>query len=139
MAEEIWESTLQGVKSYGAYGPRDVLLIASSESLEGPDIVPRRRGELSPQDKQSLSSQGIPAECWEDDVRLMEARIDRDKEYSLVPMGSKEVLTSQYVKEKICAVMNNTTKPGGKLAFSCMAYHVLYFHICSDPALHWSW
>ena len=27
--EEVWESTFRGVKSYGAFGPRDVLIIGS--------------------------------------------------------------------------------------------------------------
>jgi len=33
--EEVWESTFRGVKGYGAYGPRDVLIIRSSESSGG--------------------------------------------------------------------------------------------------------
>lgn len=113
MAEEDWEVTLQGVKSYGAYGPRDVLLIASSESLEGPDIVPRRRGELSPQDKQSLSSQGIPAECWEDDVRLMEERYGKCEMHHLVRRSEDNRAMSGSIRERIRTLMSSTTKPGG--------------------------
>ena len=122
MAKEVWEGTLQGVTTYGAYGPRDVLIV-SSEGLEGPDIVPRRRGELSPQDKQRLSSQGIPEESWEEDERMMEERYGKDKRYTLIPRGSKEVLTCQNVKEKIRAVMKSTTKPGGN-------YHVQTYILC---------
>ena len=141
MAEAVWESTLQGVTTHAAYGPRDVLIIASSESLEGPDIVPRRPGQLSPQDQQRLSSQSIPEQCWGDDAKIMEERFKKDARFSLVPKGSKQVLTCEYVKEKIQAIMNNTTKPGGKskseYMHACMITLISLLYSC--PALHWSW
>ena len=114
MAEAVWNITLQGKTLHTACGPRDVLIIASSEGLEGPDIVPRRPGQLSPQDQQRLSSQGIPEQCWGDDAKLMEERYKKQARFSLMPKGSKQVLTREYVKEKIHAIMDNTTKPGGK-------------------------
>ena len=78
MEEEVWETTLQGVKSYGAYGPRDVLIIRSNESLEGPDVVPRREGTLTAEDKDRLTNEGIKEEAWSDDVKLMEARYRKE-------------------------------------------------------------
>ncbi len=56
---EVWENIFQGVKAYGAYGSRDVLIIVSGEPLEGPDTVPRKKGELTKEDKDRLTSQGI--------------------------------------------------------------------------------
>ena len=135
---EVWEATLQGVKSYGAFGPREVLLIASSEDLEGPDIVPRRRGQLTAEDQSRLASQGIPADCWQDDLKLMEKRYEMDDRSTLIPRDPKDVLTSEYVKEKIHAVMNNTTKPGGK-QLSLVLRLCIMFTPPSDPVLHWSW
>ncbi len=52
----------------------------SSESLEGPDIVPRRKGELTKEDMDRLTGQGNPQERWHDDARLMEARYQKDSE-----------------------------------------------------------
>ena len=116
MAGEVWEGTLQGVRTHGAYGPRDVLVIASSEGLEGPDIVPRRPGQLSPQDQQRLSNEGIPEESWGDDAKLMEERYRREgSRFSLVSTDClREGPTRTRVMEKILTVMQSTTKPGGE-------------------------
>ena len=123
MAQEVWESTLQGVKSYGAYGPRDVVLIAANDRLEGVDVVCRREGKLTGEDGDRLSSQGIPAECWGEDVRLVEGRYGREtSRFNLVPLGRPEggrgegggELTRSYVWERIQSVMKNTDKPGGQ-------------------------
>ena len=111
--QEVWESTFRGDKRYGAYGPRDVLIIRSSESLEGPDIVPRKKGTLTAEDHQRLTSQGIPVECWGDDVQLSEARYRRDERYNVLPTKSEDEMSCQSVLAKIKAVMNNTIKPGG--------------------------
>ena len=114
--EEVWESMLQGVQSYGAYGPRDVLIIVSNDTLEGPDIVPRKKGCLTQKDRDTLTSQGIPSDCWDDDGKLMEARFRREAQrFRLLPVVSKERLTCQYVKESIKKLMNTTTKPGGNV------------------------
>ena len=60
--EEVWEGEFQGEKVYSARGPRDVLII-SNETVEGPDIVPRKKGCLTQEDKDRLTSQGIPPDC----------------------------------------------------------------------------
>ena len=61
---------------------RDVLIIRPSESLEGPDIVPRKKGTLTAEDKDRLTRQGIPGERWGDDAQLMEVRYRRDNKRS---------------------------------------------------------
>jgi hypothetical protein len=112
---EVWESELQGVQSCGAYGTRDVLIIRSSESLEGPEIVPRRKGTLTAEDRDSLTSQDIPEECWEDDVKLIEARYRRDRQrFTVLPVVCGDGLTSRSVLERIRKIMKMTDKPGGK-------------------------
>ena len=72
--EREWEGTLQGEKYYFAHFHCDVLIIVSSESLKGPDIIPRKKGYLTQKDEDKLTSQGIPPDCWEDDGKLTEAR-----------------------------------------------------------------
>lgn len=112
--EEVWESKLQDVQSYGAYGPRDVLIISSSgETLKGPDIVPRRRVALTTMDQERLASQDILEESWGDDVKIMEARFRREESrFYLLPTLCGDGLTCQGVMEKIKGVMQNTDKPG---------------------------
>ena len=113
--EEVWECTFEGEKLYGAFGPRDVLIIRSSESLEGPDIVPRKKGTLTAEDKDRLTRQGIPGESWGDDEQLIEARYRRhEQRYNVLPMECGDGLTSQSVMDRIREVMKNTDKPGGR-------------------------
>jgi len=83
--------------------------------LEGPDVVPRKEGALTAEDKSRLTSQGIPGECWGDDVQLMEARYRREaKRFSLLPPECGDGLTRQSVMERIRALVQNTDKPGGE-------------------------
>ena len=111
---EVWESILQGHKSYGAFGPRDVLIIKSSECLEGPEIVPRKKGELTQEDKDRLSSQGIPSECWDDDAKLMRARRCKEEvRFNIVAVEDGPGMTVLYVLEKITSLLKNTRMPGG--------------------------
>ncbi len=111
---EVWENTLRGVKSHGAFGHRDVLIIVSSESLEGPDIVPRRKGELTKEDIGRLTSQGIPQESWHDDARLMEARYQKDSEnYKNVHVENDPASKREHILDRIATLFNNTTQPGG--------------------------
>jgi hypothetical protein len=113
--EEVWETMFEGKKYYGACGPRNVLIIRSSDSLEGPEIVPRKKGTLTAKDKERLTRQGIPEECWGDDTLLMEARYRRQEErFTVLPVECGDGLTSQGVLDRIRAVMKNTDKPGSK-------------------------
>ena len=59
--EKIGNQNHQGTKCYAASGSRDVLILVSKE-LEGSDTVPRKKGELTQQDKDRLTSEGIPSE-----------------------------------------------------------------------------
>ncbi len=111
---EIWEDTVRGVKYHGAYGPRDVLIIVSSESLEGLDIVPRKKGELTKEDMDRLTSQGIPQESWHDDARLMEARCKRESErYKNVRIENDPASKREHIINRIATLFNDTTQPGG--------------------------
>ena len=66
--EEVWEGEFQGRKVYYALGPRDVLII-SIETVEGPNVVPRKKGCLTQEDKDRLTSERIPPDCWEEMLR----------------------------------------------------------------------
>ena len=114
-AEAVEESGAQGDKYQGFFGDRDVLIIRSSESLEGPDIVPRKKGTLTAEDQDRLTSEGIPGECWGDDAKVMEARYMKEKEhkYSVLAVESGSKLTSKRVMERITKALKNTDKPGG--------------------------
>ena len=82
--EEKSKDTSEEEKNYGFYGPRDVLIIVSNESLEGPDIVPRKKGILTQEDKDKLTSQDIDPYCWEDDAKLMEAKYEKEAQPFIV-------------------------------------------------------
>ncbi len=111
---EVWEGTIQGVKLHGAFGSRDVLIIVSSESLEGPDIVPRKIGELTKKDMDRLTSQGIPQESWHDDARLMEARYQKDSERAKnVYIENDPASKRGHILDRIVTLFKNTTQPGG--------------------------
>ena len=111
--EGEWEGTFQGKKYYSANFHCDVLIIVSSESLEGPDIVPRKKGCLTQKDKEKLISQGIPPDCWEDDGKLMEARYKKDKRFAVLSIENKEDMTAEYVLQKITTLFKTTSKRGG--------------------------
>ena len=108
-----WECTFKGKKMYQADFHYDVLIIVSSESLEGPDIVPRKKGCLTQKDKDKLTSHGIPPDCWEDDSKLMEARYKKAKKFTVVSIENKEDMTAEYVLQKITTLFNTTSKRGG--------------------------
>ena len=117
-AEAVQESGGQGDKYQRFFGDttdRDVLIIRSSKSLEGPGIVPRKKGTLTTEDKDRLTRQGIPGECWGDDAKLIEARYRREgQRFNVLPMECGDGLTSQSVMDRIREVMKNTDKPGGQ-------------------------
>ncbi len=110
---EVWEDTISGVKARGSYGPRDMLVIVSSESLEGPDIVPRKKGELTKEDMDRLTSQGIPQESWHDDARLMEARYKKDSDVKIIHVENDPASKRRHILDGIADLFNNTTQPGG--------------------------
>ena len=111
----VWKKEPHGAHQIGAFGKRDVLIIRTSdesESLEGP-AIPRREGTLTPEDKRMLTSQGIPKECWGDDVQLMEARYRKDAErFDAISKCENE--SRESTMETIRKFMKKTDKPGGK-------------------------
>ena len=60
------EYTFQGIKHNASYGARDMLILVST-APEGGDVIARKNGELTKQDKEILISEGIPEDCWEND------------------------------------------------------------------------
>ena len=128
-SQERWEYNLQGNKTYAAGGSRDVLILVSRES-EGPDIVPRKKGELTQEDRDRLTSEGIPSECWEDDVKLMEARYLKDSNYPSVTVAETPHMRKEHALNKISTLLNTTTQPGGKNAWKAcpitMAFQCMY-------------
>ena len=80
---ELSEFTLQGVKKYVSYGARDVLILVSA-APEGDDVIERKNGELTQQDKQRLTSEGILEDCWEHDAMIMKKRYLKDSKYKSV-------------------------------------------------------
>ena len=115
--QEVWETVFQGRKHYFACGHRNVLIIQSNESLEDPDIVPRREGMLTSHDVDALNSQGISSECREDDVKLMEERYRISKSYTVVDV-ERNPKSVEYITAKIVAFLSNTKEPGGMQNFS---------------------
>ncbi len=112
VSPESWGYTLGGDKLTGV---RDVLILVSSESGDE-DIVARKKGELTQQDKDRLTSEGISKECWEDDVMIMKERYNKDSDMKSIKIEDTPHLNTKYVLSQITALFNNTTAPGGKLA-----------------------
>ena len=112
----VWKKEPHGEHQIGAFGKRDVLIIRISDklksSLVGP-AIPRRKGTLTSGDKRMLNTQGIPKECWGDDVQLMEARYRKDAE-RFDTIITWENASRESTMKKIRDVMNETEKPGGK-------------------------
>ena len=112
-----WEDTLQGRKLYGAFGTRDILVIAQDDTLQGPDIVPRCRFEMTENDKQQLQRLGIPLDNWQDDASIMVTRCSMDKEYTLLPTERSKPgipLSKEHILAKIKKHMKVTMKDGCK-------------------------
>ena len=109
--EEVWEGEFRGEKVYTALGLRDVLII-SNETVEGPDVVPRKKGCLTQKDKDRLTSECIPPDCWEDDAKMMEARYSKEKRFSVVSI--ERDTTAKHILSTIDTLLKNTKKPGGK-------------------------
>ena len=120
-----WEETLQGKKIFGAYGTRDILIIAQDDNLCGPDIEQRLSLELTDTDETRLQRLGIPLEKWYDDASIMAARCTQDREYTLLPIERStpgNLLTKQLVLSKIENYMKTTVKDGCKLKLTQHTY-----------------
>ena len=116
MEQEIsWSYTLEGNTIYAAKCSRDELMIIQSDDLEGANIVPRRNVELTAEDKKQLERLDLPPESWYDDSLIMKARLDRDRNFTLVGVERnkpEEPLSKKKVLRKIQDMMKSTLKPG---------------------------
>lgn len=120
-----WEETLSGRKIHCAVGERDVFIIAPGEELPGgsghsDEVVPRRKTELSEEDRTKLSNQGVPEDCQEDDLGIMKTRFTNDNECHVVGEVSYRNptslgLTKVNVLKRIEIFLKTTLKPRGQL------------------------
>ena len=109
---ELSEITLHGVKQYASFGARDVLILVSKVS--GGDVLAKKHGELTQQDRERFSSEGIPEDCWEEDAMLMKARYLKDERYESVNVEDCHEIEKEYVLEMVTSLLKNTSMPGGK-------------------------
>jgi len=118
-SSEVWESTLGGMKCHGAYGPRDVLMIVSKEPGNGEEVVQMQEGLLAQEDTERLSSEGVPAHCWSDDVKLMEFRYLKCRRFHSVSVEDSPCMKVEHVVSRITTLFSITTMPGGMEEFAC--------------------
>ena len=110
----VWD-TYSGQYIYSASGKREVLLIAPTLSSPSPEVVPRRPQELSEHERWRLEYQGVPRDCHHDDLSLIEARYNLDKDLSLFEVLTGRSITCKQVMKKASQLMNKPTTVGGKL------------------------
>ena len=124
ISAEIWESRSGGAISFGAYGPRDVMVIISSGTISSsPEAVSRNEGKLTAEDESRLTSEGIPPECWLDDLQLMTARFHKEKErFEMALVLNEPHLKREYVLRKISEVLIGSKKPGGNTSALVLEY-----------------
>ena len=136
-----WEETLEGKKLFGAYGTRDILIIAQDDDLSGPDIEQRLELELTDADKTQLQRLGILPEQWYADASIMATRCSKDKKYTLLPIERStpgNLLTKRHVVSKIESYLKTTMKDGCELKLP-QNYHTITNHsFHSDNPLHWT-
>jgi len=124
-SEEIWQCDFQGAKSYGAYGPRDVLILANSPAhLTQPNMVARETGELTPSDRNRLDSQGFAQESWEKEALLVEARYVKDAtRYHSVLVIDCSRLAKADILRSVEKIFKGTSKPGGMYVHMCVCVY----------------
>jgi len=110
---ELSEYTLQGVKGYASAGAKDALILVSRVPEES-DVIARKNGELTQQDKQRLTSEGISEDYWEDDARITKERYLKDSSLKTVNVEDSHPMKKQYALEKIISLLNNSTMPIGE-------------------------
>ena len=101
---------------------KDVLLIAQDGALEQrAEVVPRRRTELTTEDKVKLEKLALPVDKWEEDASIMTARVALDDTLRLVGVERSlpwEPLTKKHVIRRMERLLKCTKKSGGKLGYS---------------------
>lgn len=138
MATEHESSQLNWDKGH-AVGNNEVLLIVPSFYDQSPEIVPRRpRGELSEDEQRKLEYQRVPRESHHDDLSIIKASFDLDKEMSISDIMTGDALTCEQVTKKITMLMNRTKATGGNLSLCACTFKLITLPY-SDPLLYWSW
>ena len=106
----LWYRT--GTTDYGAGGGRDVLILAPDLSLPHPEAVTRRPGQLTKEDKLKLQNQGLSPDSYHNDLIILQARYELDKQCRIVG------IQSQFREEAlkcIGSLFKKTQKDGGKI------------------------
>ena len=131
-----WEhDEFQGIKGYGTFGDRDVLLIASEARL--PEAVSHTPAPQLSKDERAgyLNSQGVPPDCPPDNLHIMKARYELNKIFEIAGVEqstSEHPLTTSYVKSRITSVFKKTKKSGGMERKVCILHECA---LCSDPTV----
>lgn len=98
-------------------GKTDVLLIVSEPDSRNPLVVPRRPNtELSPPEVVKLENQGVAKEHHTDDLSIMKARYELDKDCCMVGVEQGQTdreLSSVDVRKKISSVFSTTKNQSG--------------------------
>ena len=97
---------------------KDILIITEDEAgQQRPEVVPRRKSELSREDMQKLEKLALPATEWENDASITAARIALDCRLKLAGVERSlpwETLTKKRVLRRIERLLKHTMKPGGR-------------------------
>ena len=125
--DSVQWSDRAGKTTYGAAGPRDVLIIVSEGDVSPhPDVVRRRAAiELTEEVRGKLENQGIPRNQQQDDLALVKARYELDSRYTVSeltpPRG--EGLTREQALHHITANITNSKSEGGILHSTTPTFH----------------
>lgn len=115
MGGQLRISWLEGL---AADCPRDILIIIQDEvSQQRPEVIPRRKTELTIEDRLKLEKLALPAVEWENDASIMAARIALDCRLKLVGEERSlpwETLTKKHILKRIERLLKRTLKLGGK-------------------------
>ena len=95
-----------------ALGSRDVLIIAQTENLQGPNVIPRHRADLAAPDISELERlQGY------DDASIMAAKYvleDRFSEVKVERSKHKKPLKKNHILNIITTLLKHSQKDGSK-------------------------
>lgn len=125
------ENILDCLQSNGTYtGHRDILILAPRLDEDSKTGKERNKGELNQDDFEMLTREGIPRDCWKDEVKLIKAKFlkdvqilqssiytyDRDEcdVYSILNVKADNNMTVGSAMEAIIDLLQNTNKNGGK-------------------------
>ena len=74
----------------------------------------RRPGQLTEEDKLKLQSQGLPPHSCHDELAIIKARYELDKECKVIGIKSGQSLSQEVVLESVAHLLNTTKNDGGK-------------------------